>query len=97
MAATLEAVADPLQRPADAYIRLREDVTTLELAKVREEAAGRLASPAVDPRGLRGLKFAVALPEELAAATLAARLADPEGAAAVLQEPVRWSARPPER
>jgi ATP-dependent Lhr-like helicase len=92
LAATFDTVADPLQRPTDAYIRLREDVTAPELRKAREEAAGHLASPAVDPRALRGLKFAVALPEELAAATLAARLTDPEGAAAVLAQPVRWTA-----
>ncbi|MDX3547195.1 DEAD/DEAH box helicase [Streptomyces europaeiscabiei] len=97
LAATLDTVADPLQRPTDAYIRLREDVTAPELRKAREEAAGHSSSPAVDPRALCGLKFAVALPEELATATLAARLTDPEGAAAVLAEPVRWTAGLTER
>ncbi|MFJ2257466.1 DEAD/DEAH box helicase [Streptomyces sp. NPDC087844] len=92
LAATLVSVADPLQRPTDGYIRLREDVTERELRKARDETAGRLSVPEVDSRALRGLKFAVALPEELAVATLAARLADPEGAAAVLAEPARWSA-----
>lgn len=48
--------------------------------------------PSVDSRALRGLKFAVALPEDLAVDTLAARLADPTGAAAVLAAPVRWCA-----
>lgn len=44
--------------------------------------------------GVSARKQARALPEELAVATLAVRLADPKGAAAVLAESVRWSARP---
>jgi ATP-dependent Lhr-like helicase len=92
LAATLESVADPLQRPTDAYVRLREDVTAQEFRKAQEDAAGRLSLPWVDPRAVRGLKFGIALPQELAADTLAIRLADPEGAAAVLAESVRWSA-----
>ncbi|MGY4740572.1 DEAD/DEAH box helicase [Streptomyces sp. ATMOS53] len=92
LAASLESVADPLQRVTDAYIRLREDTTAQELRKAKEEAVGRLSLPSVDPRALRGLKFAVALPAELAAATLSARLADSEGANTVLGETVRWSA-----
>lgn len=83
-----------MQRPTDAFIRLREDITALELRKAREEAAGCLALPLVDPRALRGLKFAAALPEDLAVDTLAVRLADLEGAAALLAEPVRWSVAP---
>lgn len=37
-----------------------------------------------------GLKFSAALPKRLAAATLAARLADLDRAAAVLVEPTRF-------
>jgi ATP-dependent Lhr-like helicase len=39
-----------------------------------------------------GLKFSIALPERLAAATLAARLADLESAAFLLREPSRFMA-----
>ncbi|WP_433243464.1 hypothetical protein ACQPYK_39880 [Streptosporangium sp. CA-135522] len=46
----------------------------------------------MDEKALHGLKFSVALPERLAVATVAARLADLDGAAAVLGEPVRWTA-----
>jgi hypothetical protein len=37
-----------------------------------------------------GLKFSAALPKRLAVATLAARLADLDGAAAILKEPSRY-------
>ncbi len=72
LAATLSSVADPLQRPTDTYIRLRED-------------------PSADPRALQGLKFSAALPQRLAEATLATRLADLGGAAAAIREPVRFT------
>ncbi|HEX5539969.1 MAG TPA: hypothetical protein VFX60_00115 [Micromonospora sp.] len=39
---------------------------------------------------LAGLKFSAALPKRLATATLAARLADLDGAATVLNEPNRF-------
>jgi ATP-dependent Lhr-like helicase len=40
---------------------------------------------------VRGLKFSAALPHRLAVATLSARLADFDGARAVLAEPKRFS------
>ncbi|WP_123977643.1 hypothetical protein [Streptomyces sp. Ag109_O5-1] len=46
-----------------------------------------LVLPDVDRRAVRGLKFSAALPERLAVATVAARLADFEGACSVLGEP----------
>ncbi|MFD0819457.1 hypothetical protein ACFQ0D_14315 [Micromonospora zhanjiangensis] len=39
---------------------------------------------------MAGLKFGAALPQRLAVATLAARLADVDAAVAVLGEPVRF-------
>ncbi|WP_307961741.1 hypothetical protein [Salinispora arenicola] len=45
----------------------------------------------MDEKALAGLKFSKALPERLATATLAARLADLGAAAAVLAEPT-WFA-----
>ncbi|UUU37245.1 DEAD/DEAH box helicase [Streptomyces sp. CA-210063] len=92
LAATLSSIADPLQRPTDAYVRLREDLTPQEWRKATAHAADHLCLPAVDPRALAGLKFSVALPPRLAEATLAARLADLNGATALLQEAVRFTA-----
>ncbi|TLS47776.1 hypothetical protein FE633_02050 [Streptomyces montanus] len=42
LAATLTTIADPLQRPTDTYIQLREDVTPTEWQKVISEAADQL-------------------------------------------------------
>lgn len=56
----------------------------------RESVGDSLVLPDVDPRAVRGLKFSAALPERLAAATVAARLADFDSARAVLSEPVRF-------
>ncbi|WP_405858853.1 DEAD/DEAH box helicase [Streptomyces sp. NBC_01515] len=91
LAATLTTVADPLQRPTDSCIRLREDVTPSEWKKATSEAADQLCLPSVDSRALNGLKFSAALPPRLAEATLAARLADLQGAAATLRETSTFS------
>ena len=91
LAATLTTVADPLQRPTDSCIRLREDVTPAEWKKATKEAADQLCLPSVDSRALNGLKFSAALPPRLAEATLAARLADLQGAADTLREKSAFS------
>lgn len=91
LAATVSSIADPLQRPTGTYVRLREDITPQEWKKATAHAADHLCLPAVDPRALSGLKFSVALPPRLAEATLAARLADLDGAAASLREAVRFT------
>ncbi|MGW2655805.1 DEAD/DEAH box helicase [Streptomyces sp. NPDC001478] len=95
LAASLGSAADPLQRPTDACVRLREDITHQEWEQAKSDATRRLCLPSVDPRALHGLKFSAALPQRLAEATLAARLADPEGAAETVREPVRFTSRPP--
>ncbi|MFI6692090.1 DEAD/DEAH box helicase [Streptomyces sp. NPDC050433] len=92
LAATLSSIADPVQRPTDCYVRLREDLTR-DMWRASREAAGGgevLVLPDVDRRAVRGLKFSTALPERLAVATVAARLADFDGARTALQEPVRF-------
>ncbi|TXS52731.1 DEAD/DEAH box helicase [Streptomyces sp. t39] len=89
LAATLQAVADPVQRPTDSWLRLREDLTPAAWHAARESVGENLVLPAVDPRAVRGLKFSTALPERLAVATVAARLADFEGARSVLGESAR--------
>ncbi|WP_432146410.1 DEAD/DEAH box helicase [Streptomyces sp. bgisy084] len=91
LAATLTSIADPIQRPTDAYIRLREDVTAQEWKHAISDGVEQLCLPAVDPRALNGLKFSAALPRRLAEATLASRLADLKGAAALLRQPARFT------
>ncbi|MEU2674386.1 DEAD/DEAH box helicase [Streptomyces sp. NPDC007164] len=91
LAASLGSAADPLQRPTDTYVRLREDITIQEWKQAKSDATRRLCLPSVDPRALRGLKFGAALPLRLAEATLSARLADLDGAAEVLHEPSRFT------
>jgi ATP-dependent Lhr-like helicase len=92
LTASLTAVSDPVQRPTDCYVRLREDLTPAMWRAARQAIAadGPLVLPDVDRRAVAGLKFSAALPERLAVATLAARLADFDGARSVLAEPVRW-------
>ncbi|QSY50689.1 MULTISPECIES: DEAD/DEAH box helicase [Streptomyces] len=92
LAATLPSIADPVQRPTDCCVRLREDLTSQAWRKAHAGAEGgsALLLPDVDRRAVQGLKFSSALPQRLATATVAARLADFEGAHAVLVEPVHF-------
>ncbi|MFG2305454.1 DEAD/DEAH box helicase [Actinacidiphila glaucinigra] len=90
LAATLSSIADPVQRPTDCWLRLREDLCPAMWRAALDAADERLVLPDVDRRAVRGLKFSAALPERLAIQTVAARLADFEGAHAALAEPVRF-------
>ena len=90
LAATLNGVADPMQRFDDRYIRLREDLTPQMWREGTADAAEGLCLPDVNEKALVGLKFSDALPKRLAIATLAARLADLHGASAVLAEQTRF-------
>ncbi|MFJ9372500.1 DEAD/DEAH box helicase [Streptomyces sp. NPDC101455] len=94
LSATLASIADPVQRPTDCYLRLREDLNPdlWRTAIDAVQASPALVLPDVDHRAVRGLKFSAALPERLAVATLSMRLADFDGARAVLLEPKRFSA-----
>jgi ATP-dependent Lhr-like helicase len=47
--------------------------------------------PSISPAALAGLKFSEVLPPDLAAATIAERLADHDGAQAVVAEPCVWN------
>jgi ATP-dependent Lhr-like helicase len=91
LAVTLGSVADPSQRCDDLSIRLRATVVAPQLRARLKDAVGSLTLPDIDARALRGLKFNEAIPERLADLTLAARLADFDGAASVLREPVRFT------
>ncbi|WP_327690899.1 DEAD/DEAH box helicase [Streptomyces sp. NBC_00461] len=90
LAATLQSVTDPLQRPTDSWLRLRENLTPADWHAARDNVGENLVLPDVDRRAVRGLKFSAALPESLAVATVAARLADFENARSVLGEPARF-------
>jgi ATP-dependent Lhr-like helicase len=90
IAATLSEVADPVQRFDDQYIRLREDLTPAAWRQLVADATDRLCLPEVSKKALDGLKFSAALPERLAMATLAARLADLAGAQQILVESTRF-------
>ena len=91
LAATVSDLTDSVQRFDDASVRMRSDLT-LDIWKAGTADAGRrLCLPDVDQRALDGLKFSEALPERLATATLAARLADLDSASRVLDERVRFS------
>jgi len=96
LAATLPSIADPVQRATDLSVRLRTDLTAAAWRDARAGAAEGelLVLPDVDRRAVHGLKFAAVLPERLAVATVAARLADFEGAQAALAEPVRLQLAP---
>ena len=88
--ATLGAVTDGEQRPSDLWLRLRTDLNREMWRAAIADATERLCLPDVNEKALTGLKFSAALPRPLAEATLAARLADLDGAAAVLKEPQRF-------
>ncbi|MDX2644329.1 DEAD/DEAH box helicase [Streptomyces sp. PA03-1a] len=90
LAGTLSSIADPVQRATDCWLRLREDLSPAMWRAALNGADERLVLPDVDRRAVRGLKFSAALPERLAIQTVAARLADFEGAHAALAEPVRF-------
>jgi len=90
LAATLSDVVDGTQRFDDTSIRMRTDLTLQMWRASAGAAAERLCLPDVDERALTGLKFNEALPQRLATATLAVRLADLKGASAVLSDPIRF-------
>ncbi|MFJ4908229.1 DEAD/DEAH box helicase [Streptomyces sp. NPDC093249] len=92
LGATLGSIADPVQRPTDCFVRLREDLTrSMWQAALDSARSGpALVLPEVDQRAVAGLKFSAALPPRLATATVAARLADFDGARAVLSETCRF-------
>ncbi|MGW4420866.1 DEAD/DEAH box helicase [Streptosporangium sp. NPDC004631] len=90
LAATLDGIAVPGQRVDEVSIRLRSDLTREMWRAGTADATDRLCLPDVDERALHGLKFSAALPERLAVATLATRLADLDGADTTLGQAVRW-------
>ena len=91
LAATLSLSTDSTQRFTDASIRMRSDMSLEMWRAETADATERLCLPEVDRQAVEGLKFSEALPERLATATLAARLADIGSAAIVLEESARFT------
>ncbi len=87
-------MVDSVQRFDDSQIRLRGDLTRDEWQFLIADAGQRLCLPEVNKKALDGLKFSEALPERLALATLASRLAGLDGATAVLMQPTRFVRTP---
>lgn len=91
LASTLDGLTDSLQNHEDNYLRLRRDLTPAEWKAGAANAVEQICLPHVDKKALAGLKFSAALPQRLAVATLAARLADIDGAVTVLTEPIAFN------
>lgn len=68
LAAILTAIAEPLQRGNDLYVRLGTDLTAQMWKEATANAADSVSLPEVDPRALNGLRFSAALTERLAEA-----------------------------
>jgi ATP-dependent helicase Lhr and Lhr-like helicase len=89
LAAWADQIVVPRQRIGPESLRLQRH---LGVADIQEGFAAALARPhprplpVVDPAAVRGLKFSVALPADLAVATIAARSGDPVAAETVLGE-----------
>lgn len=82
--ASLPMLIDPRQRIDEKSVRLLPGVNVAEFGDA--VAAVEWRDPLVDANAIRGLKFSVALPLELAAATLGARIGDRVAAGAALGE-----------
>ncbi|MBT2411741.1 DEAD/DEAH box helicase [Streptomyces sp. ISL-12] len=90
LAASLPSVVLRHRHVDDRFVRLRDDVTPRTWRTAVADAGSGLTLPEADVHAVKGLKFAEALPPRLSEATLAARMADLEGARASLTEPVRF-------
>jgi ATP-dependent helicase Lhr and Lhr-like helicase len=86
--AWLDGAADQTRQPENLWLRLADTTAPAAVRQLAMEgrAAGRFTIP--DDEALRGLKFADCLPPDLALRALAARMTDPEGASAALDEPL---------
>lgn len=85
--ASLPDLVDPSQRIGDHTIRMRKDSDPRSVAEaLRAVDPSDLVTPDIHESALAGLKFASALPPELARATLAVRFADHRSARQVLTE-----------
>jgi ATP-dependent Lhr-like helicase len=93
LAAALDWVVDVDGRAENHRLRLRAGVDQAELGVALDEvvAIGELPGPVVLDEAVRELKFGEILPPEMAARTLAVRLADHSAARRVVGHALRWS------
>lgn len=82
--ASLPRLIDPRQRIDEKSLRLLPGVSVADFGDA--VAAVEWRNPMVDANAVRGLKFSAALPQELAVATLSARIGDRVAAASVFEE-----------
>lgn len=88
LAAALPGLVQPASRAHNRYLRLTDATDTDRLADgIRRAQEQPLPPPTVTEDAVRGLKFAEALPADLAIRTLGERLADVDGAGRTLQQP----------
>ena len=92
--AGLPGIADDSQRPDNFRVRLRGAAAAEKLEAALDEVDWSNTRPAVSPAALAGLKFSEVLPPDLAVVTIAERIADHDGAAAVAAESRVWASRP---
>jgi len=94
VAAVEPGIIDERNRYDNRYIALRGDATASELSSALRHAGQQFGEdlarvePTVSAEAVKQLKFAELLPPGLAAATLAARAADHEGARAIAGRPI---------
>jgi ATP-dependent Lhr-like helicase len=92
LAAGLGDLVEPTAVVGDLRLRLRPHVSALDLSKALEKRQDDLlaARPNIDADAVDGLKFAAAIPSDLATETLAARLTDPPAVRATLAATIRY-------
>jgi ATP-dependent Lhr-like helicase len=92
--AGLPGIAEDAQRPDNFRIRLRSIEAAENLLAALNELNWDDVLPSVSPAATAGLKFSEVLPPDLAVKTIAERLADHDGAQAVVAEPLVWNVAP---
>jgi ATP-dependent Lhr-like helicase len=91
LAAALPDLVEVGRRIDNHRLHLRPDTTRDQLRAALDAVTEQpMPAPLVTPDAVDGLKFGEALPPDLATDTLAARIADPDGATATAAAPVRW-------
>jgi ATP-dependent Lhr-like helicase len=91
LAAVLPDLVEVGRRIDNHRLHLRPDTTREQLRAALDAVTEKtMPAPLVTPDAVDGLKFGDVLPPDLATDTLAARIADPDGATAAAAAPLRW-------
>lgn len=97
IAAWLPALVDPSQRLDEVRLRLFPDLDHCQIVDQLTAARAHVdhrPNPVPDAKAMDGMKFAVALPADLALDTVARRISDPVGARSVLDRLPSRTVRP---